>query len=90
MPIKFLVLGGGSCFFGRGGVEVPILFLWAWGFNQQFSRQILGDAQYVLCAGSSVGFILCKEGSTGPGAEPQRFCRILEGGLGARPVFFCI
>ena len=29
----FLLLGGGGGrgFFGRGGVEVPILFLWAWG-----------------------------------------------------------
>ena len=35
MPTKFLVLGrGGGCwgFSGRGGVEVPILFLWARGF----------------------------------------------------------
>ena len=31
MPIKFLLLGG---FWDslEGGVEVPILFLWAWGF----------------------------------------------------------
>ena len=32
MTIKFLLLGG----FGvswKGGVEVPILFLWAWGFS---------------------------------------------------------
>ena len=39
MPIKFFVLGGGgSCFFfgNGGGVEVPILFLWAWGFFRQF------------------------------------------------------
>ena len=34
MPIKFLPLGGGGGFwvFLKGGVEVPILFLWAWGF----------------------------------------------------------
>ena len=35
MPIKLLVVGGGGGvlgFFRRGGVEVPILFLWAWGF----------------------------------------------------------
>ena len=35
MPIKFLVSEGGGgvfFFFGRGGVEVPILFLWARGF----------------------------------------------------------
>ena len=34
MPIKFLLLSGGGCwfFFFEGGVEVPILFLWAWGF----------------------------------------------------------
>ena len=34
MPIKFLLLGGGVfwAFLERGGVEVPILFLWAWGF----------------------------------------------------------
>ena len=34
MPIKFLIFGGGggSWVFWRGGVEVPILFLWAWGF----------------------------------------------------------
>ena len=25
---------GGSGFFRRGGVEVPILFLWAWGFSE--------------------------------------------------------
>ena len=31
MPIKFLILGGGLWVFG-GGVEVPILFLWAGGF----------------------------------------------------------
>ena len=33
MPIKFLLLGGGGSWnFLEGGVEVPILFLWAWGF----------------------------------------------------------
>ena len=35
MPIKFLPLGGGgggALVFWKGGVEVPILFLWAWGF----------------------------------------------------------
>ena len=32
MPIKFLVLGGGGRGFFEGGLEVPILFLWAWGF----------------------------------------------------------
>ena len=36
MPIEFLVSGGGwgvgSFCWKRGGVEVPILFLWAWGF----------------------------------------------------------
>ena len=33
MPIKFLLLGGGGGReFFRRGVEVPILFLWAWGF----------------------------------------------------------
>ena len=32
MPIKFLLLGGVLGFFFEGGVEVPILFLWAWGF----------------------------------------------------------
>ena len=35
MPIKFLVLGGGGAvgfLQGGGGGEVPILFLWAWGF----------------------------------------------------------
>ena len=31
MPIKFLLLGGVVVFL-EGGVEVPILFLWAWGF----------------------------------------------------------
>ena len=46
MPIKFLVLGGGLCFFGRGGVEVPIIFLWAWGFfrgqeDQRFSYRAI-------------------------------------------------
>ena len=39
MPINFHLLGGGGRgFFGRGGVEVPILFLWAWGF---FRRTLL-------------------------------------------------
>ena len=32
MPIKFLLLGGGSGLFLEGGVGVPILFLWARGF----------------------------------------------------------
>ena len=33
MPIKFLPLGGVlGVFRGGGGVEVPILFLWARGF----------------------------------------------------------
>ena len=35
MSIKFILLGGGGGslgFFRRGGVEVAILFLWAWGF----------------------------------------------------------
>ena len=33
MPIRFLLLGRGhGCFWKGGGVEVPILFLWAWGF----------------------------------------------------------
>ena len=35
MPIKFLSLGGGVVgFLGGGGVEVPILFLWPWGFSE--------------------------------------------------------
>ena len=33
MPINFLPLGGGCWGFLEGGVEVPILFLWAWGFS---------------------------------------------------------
>ena len=40
MPIKFLLLGGGWGFL-EGGVGVPILFLWAWGFfrcNAVFQR----------------------------------------------------
>ena len=34
MPIKFLILEGGGVvvFWKGGGVEVPILFLRAWGF----------------------------------------------------------
>ena len=33
MPIKFLILGGGIWgFWGGGGEEVPVLFLWARGF----------------------------------------------------------
>ena len=33
MPIKFPFLGGGGVGVSwKGGVEVPILFLWAWGF----------------------------------------------------------
>ena len=33
MPIKLLLLGGGvRGFVEEGGVEAPILFLWAWGF----------------------------------------------------------
>ena len=36
MPIKFLLLGGGGVVvFFEGGVEVPILFLWAWGFFRE-------------------------------------------------------
>ena len=44
MPIKFLVLGGGGLGFfeavGGGGVEVPIVFLWAWGFFSENSRRL--------------------------------------------------
>ena len=33
MPIKFLLLGGGGgSGFLEGGVEVPVLYLWARGF----------------------------------------------------------
>ena len=34
MPIKSLVLGGGGALwnFLTGGVEVAIIFLWAWAF----------------------------------------------------------
>ena len=40
MPIKFLLLGGGGFWvFLGGGVEVPILFSWAWGF---FRRKASG------------------------------------------------
>ena len=37
MPIKFIVWGGvgGSL---KGGVEVPILFLWVWGFSDILRR----------------------------------------------------
>ena len=50
MPIKFLLLGGGgSGFFRRGGVEVPILFLWAWGFFREnpvrHEAEILGSGK---------------------------------------------
>ena len=39
MPIKFLVLGGGVVgFLERGGVELPILILWAWGWAWGFFR----------------------------------------------------
>ena len=38
MPIKFLLLGGGSGFWEGGGVEVAILLLWAWGF---FRRMVV-------------------------------------------------
>ena len=39
MPIKFFLLGGGLGFLRRGGVEVQILFLWAWGFfRSEFCR----------------------------------------------------
>ena len=34
MPIKLRVLGGVLGFSGKGGVEVPILFLWARGCFQ--------------------------------------------------------
>ena len=37
MPIKFLLLGGGFWVSLGGGVEVPILFLWAWGFFRNFT-----------------------------------------------------
>ena len=32
--------GGGRGFFGRGGVEVRILFLWAWGFFRKVQTRI--------------------------------------------------
>ena len=40
MPMKFLLLGGGDSwfFFWKGGVEVPVLFLWAWGLFRFFER----------------------------------------------------
>ena len=43
VPIKFLLLGGGggSWFFWKGGVEVPILFLWAWGLFRPKTAFIL-------------------------------------------------
>ena len=41
MPIKFLLLGGGGVVgFLEGGGEVPILFLWAWGFSDKKNRPI--------------------------------------------------
>ena len=39
MPIKFLLLGGVLGFLRMGGVEVPILFLWARGFFRIFSTR---------------------------------------------------
>ena len=59
MPIKFLLLGGGSGFFYlEGGVEVPILFLWARGFfrkgghlnsGERHSRDTRDDGTVTLC-----------------------------------------
>ena len=37
---------GGSWFFLEGGVEVPILFLWAWGF---FRKNDSESVQIVKC-----------------------------------------
>ena len=34
--------GGGVGFFRRGGVEVPILFLWAWGFFRERVLRFMG------------------------------------------------
>ena len=54
VPIKFLFLGGGgsSGFFLEGGVEVPILFLWAWGFFRQgpqgVSRQMKNSSKVAI------------------------------------------
>ena len=33
MPVKFLSTGV-SWVLWKGGVEVPVLFLWAWGFSE--------------------------------------------------------
>ena len=41
MSIKFLVLGGGG-YFGLGGREVPILFLWVRGFSLIKGRSLKG------------------------------------------------
>ena len=49
MPVKFLPLGGGSGFFQKGGVEVPILFLWAWGFF----RKCLSERMWWISGGKS-------------------------------------
>ena len=44
MLIKFLLLGGVLRFFRRGGgVEVPFLFLWAWGFFRDMLCLHVGD-----------------------------------------------
>ena len=54
MPIKFLLLEGGFWVFLEGGVEVPILFLWAWGFF----RLYLGHTQKMGCDNDTVRAVL--------------------------------
>ena len=58
MPIKFLLLGGVLGFLG-GGVEVPILFLWARGFFRK--REKSAFSAFSACAPgarNADGFIL--------------------------------
>ena len=47
MPTKFLPFGEGGVGVSQKGVEVPIIFLWAWGFSEQtfFLVQIWGGGK---------------------------------------------
>ena len=49
MPIKFLVFLGGVGSFLEWGVEVPISFLWAWGFFRfrEFPKQFFSPVIYI-------------------------------------------
>ena len=64
MSIKFLVLGGGEVFWVWGG-GVPIFFLWARGFSENWNMENSGA---VADIDSTMEFLL----NNGRGQHPQR------------------